>query len=921
MVESDVELALIRYLDERFHDIKSLSRASQLRDSEAVSRARLDEELWKAKLVMQDITRESREAANSGSKELASLREWRERMLNRDKDAVDGWDASERELVSTLAEKLAQLRVLQRACDYLSVVHQVEVQSELCVDKSKGRDVTAAVQGFQKLIDTVKGPAGSWSNSSDQAARGAVQGQAASSLCRFLESKLQCTWKGIEAPVMGRTASTLDSLGWPKEISSLTPAQRSALKDVVNESMALQSARDSFGPLLPGLELHHASISNLMLLAEGRPPVALPIAYIVDTLLHRFRFHFEGTKKTNQPANPEWWISHLLGYMQRQVPFIETTVQSLLDTYELSDLDHGTSYIDARNEFIRSLLVAVRHKLKLDRPYYTDHPLVMAKVARELSQFDDTIRSMYFYTDSPRPGTEDADTAWKGCLGEWIEDRDLIDRWIESEGSRARDEYTDLIRDEDAFEPAYDVEDMLLSADSARPTKSSQRLINIMDGILERIQPLNDTRLAMSFILVTVIPLLRDYLEDLEMELDEFKRVSLAFLKDSTAAIASTTSTLLNLASPVGAPGIGTHTAALLGQVQRLSAWFHSALHVETTLKDWNDLTFFVLIWASFCSWRRRQQHLSPLRAFDLDSGELSEWSAAAASSPCSGDSEEGGSEEKEEEEDDDDKDDDVTFNSGGLFDFVWTKYAGVSRRVIETTIHTISKEFKSWLRPYHRKNDWALSISGFGDGNADVSDIEPGPGMPQPDVASQGSQYRILSPELVQPLAEISQTLHAVATTLFPQLQAEEIILSLAADLDRFLSGSVAMGHKFDEAGGVQFRRDMCAVFSEFGTVTTQHLGFGWRTQDHFPRTLACAQILSLPTDVERIAHESHAFDGGVEAPAAVVTLDALERVVKDALEDPAEFDTVLCTKLGIPDGSLSPSDINYLLRNRVDA
>ena len=90
-----------------------------------------------------------------------------------------------------------------------------------------------------------------------------------------------------------------------------------------------------------------------------------------------------------------------------------------------------------------------------------------------------------------------------------------MDRYRIEAQPRQRPNIWRLIRDENAFQPAYEQEDttttttttLLLtesssSADSIQPTKSSQRLINTLDGLIERIQPIKkDSKLVMSCLL------------------------------------------------------------------------------------------------------------------------------------------------------------------------------------------------------------------------------------------------------------------------------------------------------------------------------------------------------------------------------------------------------------------------------------
>ena len=150
-----------------------------------------------------------------------------------------------------------------------------------------------------------------------------------------------------------------------------------------------------------------------------------------------------------------------------------------------------------------------------------------------------------------------------------------------------------------------------------------------------------------------------------------------------------------------------------------------------------------------------------------------------------------------------------------------------------------------------------------------------------------------------------------------------------IAQEIDLYMFKQVVSSHQFDEEGGCQFRRDMYALFAVFRNVMTAAnlllLTFGttnWSAKDYFPKSFACAHILSLPSNAERIQHESHAFEESESLRNVLesITLDDVAQAVQTCSVDPKNYSDIMQT-LGIRPSSFSESDVNYILRKRIDS
>ncbi|XP_076818312.1 RAD50-interacting protein 1-like isoform X2 [Clavelina lepadiformis] len=118
----------------------------------------------------------------------------------------------------------------------------------------------------------------------------------------------------------------------------------------------------------------------------------LPFQHLLRPLKKRFRYHFSGSKQTNDIRKPEWYLAQILNWIGHHSGFLEHTIQPILDKHE-----HG--HIDALVIFTQGLLQLVVSKLANDMEeiiYYDD---VFSHVVDEVLMFDRELRSAYNIPD------------------------------------------------------------------------------------------------------------------------------------------------------------------------------------------------------------------------------------------------------------------------------------------------------------------------------------------------------------------------------------------------------------------------------------------------------------------------------------------------------------------------------------------
>lgn len=55
-----------------------------------------------------------------------------------------------------------------------------------------------------------------------------------------------------------------------------------------------------------------------------------PLQALIEPIVLRFRYHFDGKRQTNRLDKPEWYFTHVLNLMHEHRPFMTEVIQRLL---------------------------------------------------------------------------------------------------------------------------------------------------------------------------------------------------------------------------------------------------------------------------------------------------------------------------------------------------------------------------------------------------------------------------------------------------------------------------------------------------------------------------------------------------------------------------------------------------------------
>ncbi|KAI8324606.1 hypothetical protein GQ54DRAFT_296112 [Martensiomyces pterosporus] len=719
------------FLDGQFATLDSLELVDELLRDEERTHTLLEAELEEARAATATLFAESKAAVsdtNSKSAELLTLHS--EVVGSAGDEAASAWQFRDGSDIMKLVEALAaELRTHER-------LSQAKVYVDLLVDIEKTREqatqqiaksTQSALAAFSHIISVLakyEPPAG-WAGDGELASTRSTGATIPPHLLEYLKEVAKCIWSDVDKAAAETQSGALRKLGWPGKMDLTSAAALGAFSSGFSTLTSLDRiTRDSQETL---------SRHGISLRTKDASP--LPLEHLARAVDIRMRYHFESNRQTNRADKPEWWLSQLLSTLRNTVPFFEGHVQSL---YNAS----GLPPLDMRNEFIQLVLPTVRRKLSLDRPAYLDAGLVIAHVAHELRDFEQTLRDVYFFDGA-------------SVLEEFLGDSKVFGAWVEAERVGAIDSYMDTVRDPSAFNLLYD-DSGVLGTDDAKPSRISEKVVQLVEDITERYSVVPSCMQRLQLLSATQFPLVIALVEDIEAEIDEFSRISLAFIRDGGIGNATNASS-------------GTAQSPLVAQLKRLVVWYQAAWFVEEAAREWSNSAIFVDMWAAACRRSNALDSNADPRDWRDDAENWDEKDRAILDAH----------DQKWSDSDE--------WLDGGIWERSIGTLRELKQRVSDLMSRAVNKDAVGQLRAYRKKDSWAPDDCG--------ADYDAG-----------------VSVELGSFLPELSSILSSLGS-LVPSPAFTRIVRLLANELDAFLVERVATAHSFNSLGGRQFSRDVSAV------------------------------------------------------------------------------------------------------------
>ena len=195
----------------------------------------------------------------------------------------------------------------------------------------------------------------------------------------------------IRAKLVNEFEEALENFGWPfiqlgdKKTSS--DAVRSIttqdLQDLVKSLIMMQDNDDH--------EEENSDNNN-----KEDLKVSHPMKLMLKPLRKRFKYHFLGSKTTNNPAKPEWFTTQLVLWAQLHKTFLDANIQTVYDELELR--------VPAKLEFCYGLVCLAREKLEVDLPIvFSDDVLLAHTIDEAISVTRELISQLEYSSSHPSP--------------------------------------------------------------------------------------------------------------------------------------------------------------------------------------------------------------------------------------------------------------------------------------------------------------------------------------------------------------------------------------------------------------------------------------------------------------------------------------------------------------------------------------
>ncbi|KAJ2080102.1 hypothetical protein H4R24_003307 [Coemansia sp. RSA 988] len=628
VVNVETRDAIRQFLDGHFTTLESLEQVGELVSAEEHTHTQLEEEARVASKNVDELSIKATAAADSVHTSALELIDVHSQIAGSIADSTTStWEFGDRtvvmDFVGALASDLQTYWKLRYAKEYMDVVLNIELIAE--------RASRALPKDTQGMLSTLSSAVELLSKHG-----GGINQEGAQQLAEHIRQTVRDIWDSAERAAADGLGESLRKMRWPGKVYQ---SSATALREFdANFSMLARLehiARES------ETELRR---NEMELLPEGE--AALPLVHLARAVDIRMRFHFESARETSRADKSELWLSRIMGMVRNMVPLLEAHVQDLYNKT-------GLPAADVRNEFINLVLPIVKRKLVRDREEYQHNGLIVAQVARELAGFEQTLRDAYFFDGA-------------SVLDQFLNDVGTFAAWVEAERAQAIKSYMEAIAAPNAFEPAFAAD--VVGTDEPRPSQIAQRVVLLIEDIGERYEVIPSCMQRLQMLATAQFPLMIALVEDLEAELDEFSRVSLAFMRD---AVEDTS-------------GLASNSA----QLQQLATWYHTAWFVEEAACDWNSLELYVAMWAGVC------QHAA-MRGSGADPRDWREGCDAwdehdrraldATPAPDGGD-----------------------WLDGGIWERTIGTLGALRQRILKLIGRAISKDIIRQLRAYRKKASWA---------------------------------------------------------------------------------------------------------------------------------------------------------------------------------------------------------------------
>ena len=330
------------------------------------------------------------------------------------------------------------------------------------------------------------------------------------------------------------------------------------------------------------------------------PLVAVQV--MMEPILLRFRYHFDGARPTNRLDKPEWFLAHVVGLIQVHRHLFEPSPDPWThggDVAELTRKRSGAMHdaplrqryvaVDAPSELLHTLLHPLRQKIQASMERLVHERALLAHNILQLITFDIDLRDTY----APARLVANGHGAVR-LADEILGNEAWFQAWVNSERTFAERRFDTLLQApgawtlvqsdtmDDEEELPENASDDTAEIDADTTTRCACSLMNMLAGVTERYRPLQLLPQRCAFIIKVQRPLLDVLHNRLVRHLDAFENMSTAFSRALPGEIASFSA------------GPGSDLVRGEHGVTRVAKALLSAEYVKKQLQEWSESTFFL---------------------------------------------------------------------------------------------------------------------------------------------------------------------------------------------------------------------------------------------------------------------------------------------------------------------------------------
>jgi len=323
------------------------------------------------------------------------------------------------------------------------------------------------------------------------------------------------TWqKGLE--------TQLAALNYPQCILTKGPSTESALGYVRNPHVFGGKIEDA-GKIRAFVELYRSLVD--LRIADGevlsRLPADLqnpdPLQALLKPLQQRFKYHFLGSKKTNNPLKPEWYLQQVVQWMRQAQPFFQACVSP-------AKTEHNQDHFPGYSSFCLGLLTLVNEKLEQDLPLVIEDDVHLSHLIDEILLFSKEVSvknsvspiptsalplNHLLASSSSQPVQVDESPGAGSCQ--------LFGRWIEIERKFAFEKIDELLLKDSSWSSCEREGHFHVS-------KCAETFVALLQSITNRYILLDNIQLQLKF-----VDLQCELIEDLRLRFAQILRQQQAF--------------------------------------------------------------------------------------------------------------------------------------------------------------------------------------------------------------------------------------------------------------------------------------------------------------------------------------------------------------------------------------------------------